>query len=209
MFRSILITMSVVGLFSTPVSADPTVFGKRSDLFVASKEKLNPKSQKHYSKFKNGKSYFGAFYFSPQAGQSYFVKNFHDLRAAKLAAKNGCRLLSGKANCILYAVSVPKGIDPNGKATKGLGHAAGSYFKGGFKKEQIAGKYGAFAISGGAEFGATWGWVSAKEARASAIAYCETDLAKQMAVFDIKTRNWFKSSGLAKCRVVHTTGPNH
>lgn len=209
MFSSATVFSVIIGALTlaAPAHAQPQTFGKATILAKVEDQKLSKEQKQGFNNFRKNKTYFGAYYVSLDGTEGFFVKNFNSLEIAKRAAKKGCEIVSMGSNCRLYAVMVPKGIDPNGDA-EGLGAEASRAFALDYPAQQIAGTHGAFAISRAAVFGYSFGWDSRAEARATAVSYCQAGVAKLLAKLTIEGRKWAQSQGYTTCVVVDEIGPN-
>jgi hypothetical protein len=195
-------------LLGGPVASEVKIFGNAVALAKVPGIELSRKQQRHFNEFKAKKSYFGAFYAAPGTDYSFWTRNFHSLNSAKMGAKKGCELGAKVAKCSLVAVLFPKGMDPNGNGLAGLGQRAGKEFASTYVKKQKKGKFGAFAINGASDHGFSYGWVSAAEANAAAIEFCNVGSAQALARLGIEGRKWARSNGLDKCRVIDTHSPD-
>jgi hypothetical protein len=168
---------------------------------------LQPLQKEGFTAFRRDRSYFGAFFRNDAADRSFWVSGFHGMAAAKAAAHKGCEVVSaGQGHCVLYAVSYPRGGDPNAE-NEGLGMVAGKALQGRYRDQQTATGYGAFAVSGASQYGMSWNWPDAAEAKASAIANCQAHVAHGMAQLNIEGRRWVRSQGLDECRVIDLYRP--
>lgn len=102
--------------------------------------------------------------------------------------------------------SVPKGVDPNGRDVRGLGLWALRDF-GTYTTKQVADGYGAFAVSVSAHQGYAHGWQNEAEARATAIAFCQAAVARDLTTLGIEGRTFARAKGYDECRVIDVTRP--
>lgn len=208
MNRHVFVTTLICSLMLTaPASSDPKLFGNAVTMGIVADIKLTQEQQRTLKWYRSNKAYFGAFYVAPQTEHHFWTRNFHSLKNAKQAAKAGCEITSKGIPCILYAVQYPKGIDPNAPVAVGLGQETARDFLRKYPKRHKDGKYGAFAINGGADYGYSSGWDNAAEAKETALAYCAASSAKTMAALGIQGRKWVTSKGLDKCQVVDVHVP--
>lgn len=181
-------------------------FGNKVRLVKTSTVKLTKKQKIGLSDFRRNKAYFGAFYINTAEDTGYWVRNFHVLENAKKAAKTGCRYYSkiSKDTCVLYALILPRDMDPATKNAAGLSQGSLKFFEGKYRKKQARAKqpYGAFAINGANNSGAAWGKETAAEARSTALAWCEAGAARLKAQLNIFGRKWAEKSGMDRCRIV-------
>jgi hypothetical protein len=176
---------------------------------------LQPEQAKAWRSFRKSAQYFGAMYVHDTADIGFVVSGFHDLATAHAAALKGCQEVarmkkSPEGACTVFATVVPEGTDLNARQGSGLGQAARAEFLGRYTHCQSCeamGEYGAFAIAGGAEYGMSWGWPDAHEARETALAHCRAAVAATMAQLGSQGRAWAQARGLDKCRVIHTRQP--
>lgn len=181
------------------------LFGPAVTVGVVQGLTLSPAQKEGLRHFKRQKSYFGAMYVS-QDGKSYqHYFNWHSLKRVKQATRQSCEQLS-QDTCVLAAVSVPKGLDPNMPDLTGFGSSAAREMID-YRTQQVAGTYGAFAVSGSAHEGYSYGWDSEAEARATAIAYCQIGVVKDLAPLGIEGRKFAVKQGYNICRVTHITTP--
>lgn len=167
---------------------------------------LSPIQKKGLRNFRRQNSYFGALYVSKDGATFQSFINWHSLDRVKQAARKGCEVIA-KDTCVLAAVSVPKGMDPNANDVHGLGSWAAHDIKN-YKKRQVKGGYGAFAVSGSAHQGYSHNWPNEAEAREAALAYCKIGVVKDLAPLDIEGREFSHAHGYDKCHVIHVTRPN-
>ncbi len=194
-------------MLALPAQAQPKIFGNAVTMGTVAGPKLTAEQRRTFKWFRSNKSYFGAFYIAPNTEHLFWTRNFHSLKTAKEAAKFGCEVVSKGVPCQLHAVVYPKGVDPNAPDLAGLGQPSAKDFQRKYPKRQKDGKYGAFAINGAVGYGYSFGWDSKEEANEAALAYCESYVSRHLAPLGIEGRNWVKSRGLQKCRVVDTHTP--
>lgn len=208
MIRISALTFAAALACTSPATAQaleaiPT-YGTSSVVGVVPDLALSPVQKRGLREFRRTKSYFGALYVSKDGKAYQHFINFHDLARAKQATKAGCEIVSGGNPCVLAAVSVPKGVDPNSKKAHGLSRFGLHDLKK-YRKSQRAGTYGAFALSSSAHQGYSFGWPNEAEARAAAIAFCDASVAQDFAYLGIKGRKYARANGFDKCHVVDTT----
>ncbi|MEL7212576.1 MAG: hypothetical protein AAGK92_07940 [Pseudomonadota bacterium] len=158
---------------------------------------------------RNGRGgYFGAFAFDRKSDNSFAVNNFHDFDVAKQAAVFGCSEVSEAAapDCVLYAVILPKEHANTVNSAFGLSGDAKQDFEKKYKAKQKQGRFGAFAISGAAEYGWAFDFAEESEARGRALAECQASVQNALAGLKNAGRNWAKSRSLDKCRIVDVSG---
>ena len=195
-------------LSSGAVADQPKVFGNAVTIGTVAGPKLTAEQRRAFKWYRSNKSYFGAFYIAPDTEHLFWTRNFHSLKVAKNAAKYGCELASEGVPCVLHAVVYPKGANPNDPGLVGLGQPSSKDFERKYPKRQKDGKYGAFAINGAVGYGFSFGWDSKREADQAALSYCDAFVARSVAPLGIEGRDWVKSNGLDKCRIVHTHTPD-
>jgi hypothetical protein len=181
-------------------------FNPAASIGVAQGLELSPIQKKGLRHFRRQNSYFGALYVSKNGTSFQSFINWHSLDRVKQAARKGCEVIS-KDTCVLAAVSVPKGLDPNAKNLHGLGSWAAHDIKD-YKNRQVEGGYGAFAVSGSAHQGYSHNWPNEAEAREAALAYCKIGVVKDLAPLGIEGRKFSHDHGYDKCHVIHVTHPN-
>lgn len=191
----------------SPALAEPTLFGNAVRMATVDGIRLGRVQTQSFRQYKSKKSYFGAFYVEPGTDHVFWTRNFHSLDLAKAAAKKGCDVVSEGGNCKLYAILFPRGVDPNAKGLAGFSQVAGKNFKNRYPREQKTGKYGAFALNGAHGYGVSYGWKSANEASAAALAYCDVASTKALAPLGIEVRKWAKRRNLDKCKVIDVHAP--
>ena len=201
--------LTVLALTATTSTADPVLFGDGNRVGVVQGVALTSDQRSSFRDFKRGSGYFGAFYIDRSSDVSFWWQEAHNLETAKAGALKGCQVVANSKNCVLYAVLLPKGMDLNTRQAGGLSQEAYTEYTGSYKSNQIEGRYGAIAISGASEVGVSWNWANEAEARATAIAYCEKEVAAELAELNIEGRAWVKQRNLHNCSVVEVTGPNH
>lgn len=197
--------LTVLALTASASAADPVLFGDGHRVGVVQGVEVSSDQRSSFRDFKRETGYFGAFYIDRSSDYSFWVQNFHNLGTAKDVGLKGCQIVSGGGNCALYAVVVPKGMDLATPTAQGLSQEAYSEYTGAYRTRQTEGRYGAIAVSGAAEVGVSWNWQNEAEARATAIAYCEKEVAAELAELNIEGRAWVKRRGLDTCRVVEST----
>lgn len=176
---------------------------------------LMPEQEKLWQGFRTNAGYFGTMYVHSAEDIAFATMGFHDLATAHAAGLKGCQemaRLKGKkpGTCTLYATVVPEGQDLNARQGRGLGQGARTEFLGRYTDCQSCegpGGFGAFAIGGGAEYGMSWGWPDASEARGAALAQCRAAVAGTMAQLTNEGRRWAQARGLDRCRIIHQAGP--
>ncbi len=184
----------------------PKVFGPKHTYATVEDVTLTRAQRSHYNQFRNRKAYFGAFYAAAEGDFSFYTYSYHNLNTAKAVAKRGCEAYV-QGPCNFYGVAVPEGVDPNSTTVGGLGAITAHDFQGVYRDKQTSTGYGAFAISGAGDHGYSHGWPNMAEARATAIAYCELEVAEEMTNVRIKDRAWARANGLTTCRVIDTYTP--
>jgi len=184
------------------------VYNNSVSVGVAPNLNLSPIQRRGLREFRRARSYFGALYVSTDGTSYQHFINWHDLDGAKFAARNGCEIVSEGVPCVLAAVSVPKGVDPNGSSTKALSSSAQGDLKR-YRSRQVQGRYGAFAVSNSAHQGYSHNWVSEAEARGAAKAFCDSAVARDLTTLGNEGRAIARKRGFTTCRVIATTGPDH
>lgn len=196
---------------TAPAWSEVQTFGKSVKIIQYSNAKLQrgQRGLLRWLKSKSHKQYFGAMYFDPTEDNAFAVTQYHSLQNAKIAAKAGCRI-SSKNNgdqCQLYATVVPKSFSPDITSASGLGMRANALYVGKYRNKQETGKYGAFAISGMAQFGYSWAYRSKEEAIDGALSQCQSTVAKYMTTLGKEGRDLARKSGVDKCSVVSVVQP--
>ncbi|EBA16623.1 hypothetical protein RSK20926_02424 [Roseobacter sp. SK209-2-6] len=193
---------------AAPLVAAPTDFGPEVSVVRSDAITLKPNQARHFAGFLKQQSYFGAFYVNDTVDFSFHVKGFSDLNLARQAALKGCQVVSkGQGTCRAYGEMLPRGMAPDTREASGLGSGARATFLGAYQKKQRAEGYGAYAISPAYQAGMSFGWADEAEARATAISYCEAEVAQALTGLNIEGRAWAKSKGLTRCKVVDVTTP--
>lgn len=139
-----------------------------------------------------------------------FFRGFHSLEAARAFALGGCERVAPDhaGQCVLYASVLPRELPAATVQASGLGQRAYVAFTGKYRREQRPGRYGAFAISGMADYGYCWDQPNAPEAIGVALAECEAAAMKAIAGFSNEARASIAQHGYDKCRIVHITRPD-
>lgn len=195
-----------------PGAAEVQVYDKKTNVARVLEYKLGPEQKRAWRDFSRSCCYFGAYAINTERDLGFFVQGFNSRKMAISAAETGCAEFSRSegANpkaCRLYAFTVPTEVDVKDAAAAGLGVPAREGFIKLYQKNQSKTGYGAFAIASGRGWGASWDWPTRAEAKATAIAYCEADVAQTMAEIGPKAKDWVGKTGAGKCRVVHETAP--
>ena len=208
---SVAIICASFAITTSPAWAEVQTFGKSVKVVQHSNAKLQrgQKGLLRWLKSKSHKQYFGAMYFNPTEDEGYAVTQFHSLENAKAAAKAGCRIASKNngEQCTLYATVVPKSFSPQTTKASGLGQRAYSFFVGKYRNKQKPGKYGAFAISGMAQFGYSYANDSKESATDTALSYCQASVASIMTTLGKEGRDLARKVGADKCTIVHIVHP--
>ena len=162
--------------------------------------------------FSQGKEYFGAFAVNRTRDTFFYFNGFHSLEVANQFAIMSCRNYSIERNhdpdkCVLYANLIPTSVKPSDISARGMGYPSYTAFVGEYKNNQIAGKFGAFAVSGMSEDGYSWGYASKEGAIDEAVSVCEGWAARHIAGNSKSDRDAIEGAGLTDCRVVHISGP--
>lgn len=173
---------------------------------------LKPKQWAALQDFRKGIHYNATFVIHLYADIFVSFDNFHSLENVEQFALVGCQLLSkmemrDPEKCVLYASLA---LAPTGTATaiaSRMGQRSFLGFSGEYTRTQKIGQYGAFAISGMAEDGYSWGYSSEEEAVDIAISYCEAEATRAIAGFSSAAREAIIEEGLVECSVVHVTHP--
>lgn len=181
---------------------DVTTFGAESQVGRSAGLDLPSEAKRSYRDFRKYASYFGAFAVSPESGESFYVMNFHDASAARASAMEGCRQISRKQDCVLFAVAMPKSLAASTRHAKGLGLESWETFTGAYVTGRKPGKYYAFAISGAYNYGYATAWDTAEFARDTALAYCQKGVARDMVGIGPLGRAWVRNRGIDRCRIV-------
>lgn len=197
-----------IALGISPVQAQTKHFGNTVRIATVPGIELSRIQRESYRSYRSKKAYFGAFYVVEGTDHGFWTRQFHNFDVAKAAAKKGCEIISKGGNCKLYALTYPDGVNPNAQGVKGFSHQSGKTFTTRYKRDQKKGKYGAFAVSKANGYGHSFGWKSAKEARAAAIEYCKLSSNKTLAPLGIEARKWARARGMEKCTVVDTHTPD-
>lgn len=202
--------MAAIGLslaFSAwPAWSDVQTFGKSVKIVQYSNAKLqkNQRGLLRWIKSGSRKQYFGAMYFNPTEDNAFAVTQYHSLENAKTAAKAGCEITSKNDDqCKLYVTVVPKSFSPATTRASGLGMGAYSLYVGKYRNKQEAGKYGAFAISGMANFGYSYAYDGKENATDTALTYCQSSVAKSMISLGKEGRDLVRKNGADKCVIVN------
>lgn len=188
------------------VAEQPRVYGPEHTYASVADVTLTREQRRHYNEFKNRKAYFGAFYAAAEGDGSFYTYSYHNLNTAKAVAKRGCEAYA-QGPCTFYGVAVPEGVDPNETFASGLGAITAHDLQGVYRDMQTTTGYGAFAISGAGDHGYSHDWPNMAEARATALAYCEAEVAEEMTNIRIEDRRWARANGLTTCRVIDTYTP--
>lgn len=143
---------------------------------------------------------------------TFWTLNMHSLQTARQVAVWGCeeqveRVGVKSGSCSLYASVIPKSMDPHKSVASGLSERALKAFNGKYKNSQRKGRWGAFAISGLADFGFSFEYLNKSEAIGAALSYCEASASSKLPARSNKFREYIKSNRLHDCKVVHITGP--
>lgn len=203
-------TLAAAAFFAvtmSPAHAQTTHFGNAVRIATVPDIELSRVQRESFRQYRSKKAYFGAFYVVEGTDHGFWTREFHSFDLAKAAAKKGCEIISKGGNCKLYALLYPDGVDPHKKGIEGFGRQASKSFKTRYKREQKKGKYGAFALNKAYGYGVSFGWNSAKEARAAAIEYCKISSTNALAPLGIEARKWARARGMEKCTVVDTHSP--
>ena len=215
MFRNLksLMIAIFVPAICLPVSlpAEVLTFGYEIKLVKYSTAELKPLQQEGLNWLNNSDhGYFGALSINLVEDTWAAVRGYNSFETARQFAQHGCKALSKNYpdQCILYASVIPGSLDPLITSASGLGLPAFKVFNGEYSRNQIAGRFGAFAISGIAEHAFTLGYMSESEAVSRAIKYCEEFAAKTVATFEKEDQTAVRKEGFDKCEVVHVTRPN-
>jgi hypothetical protein len=197
---------------TAPGSAEVQLFDKKTNVARVLEHKLGPDQSRTWRAFARACCYFGAYAINTESDLGFFVQGFNSRKMAISAAEAGCAEFSRSegANpkaCRLYAFTVPAELDVKDAAAAGLGVPAREGFTKLYQKNQLKTGYGAFAMASGRGWGASWDWPTRAEAQATAIAYCEADVAQTVAEIGPKAKEWISKTGAGKCRVVHETAP--
>jgi hypothetical protein len=176
---------------------------------------LMPEQARLWHGFRANAGYFGTMYVHSVEDIAFVTSGFHDLATAHAAGLKGCQEVARVKGarpgaCTLYATVVPEGQDLNARQGRGLGQAARTDFLGRYTDCQSCegpGGHGAFAIGGGSEYGMSWGWPDASEARGAALAQCRAAVADTLASLNNEGRRWVQARGLDRCRIIHLAGP--
>ena len=170
-----VLTLVVGAAFSgSMVSAEAVKIYKPSKSYVQlSKEKLGKDTKKRVSNFKSKAGYYGAVAVNISEDVGGSTWDYHSLEQAKNHALKSCKAKSkSPANCILYAVSVPKGFAEGDSGFGISGFATKILTRGDLKKALKDDRYAAIAVSGMW----SWGWstsnTSIEDARADALKWC-------------------------------------
>lgn len=181
---------------------DVQTFGNEAKTGHVEGVSLLPLQKSGYLKFRRSGGYFGAIYVNTETDAGFYVSGFHDLAKAHSAAKKGCSEFSrGEGTCVLYAVTLPKEMPFDTVTAAGMGQESYQAYMNKYLANKETG-HRAFAISGASQYGLSYGWDDAAEARETALAYCEAAVAKELAGLNIEGRRWAKAHGLTKCRIV-------
>lgn len=198
---------------------EPGLFGKGAQLVVHSQIQLEPPQRRGLSWLRYDMQYFGAMAIVPGTNVWSAFRGFHSWDNAISVAKVGCGLQAVSAGenpkaCILYASVLPRSLDPTeaasrgyGKLPSGLGQNAYGAFVGDYQRRQKPNKFGAFAISGFAQDGYSYGLGSETAARDHAIGACEASLAKALIPYPRDLRDFLRHNNLDRCWVVHVHRP--
>lgn len=210
MFRRIS-TIAVVAFACgsiSPASAGPTDFGPKAKVGHVQGVQLRPSQKSHYQQFRKQKNYFGAFYINTELDKSFSVRGFHDLAIARRAALKGCEEVSkGQGTCQAYGEVLPANMPFDQRQAAGMGQKTREVFLGEYPDKQTQTGFGAFAISGAYNYGLSYNWENAEEAREAALGYCNSGVAKAMAGLNIASRDWARRNGLTSCRIVDLYHP--
>ncbi|WP_299023899.1 hypothetical protein [uncultured Sulfitobacter sp.] len=206
--RPLIWAAALAMLSVSPVQAETKLFGNSVRLSTVEGIELSRAQRDVFKKYRAQRTYFGAFYVRPGTDFSGNTLNFHSFDNAKAGAKAMCEMASRGKPCTLYALTYPKGVNPNAKGVKGLSQPAHKDFMNRYKRDQKPGKYGAFAIDGTHTYGISFGWNTKSEARAAALEFCKADSARALAPMGSQWRKWVRGRGLQKCRLVDVHSPS-
>lgn len=198
--------------FFSPVSAETSIFGADTKVVRLFEHELGSNQSQAYRVFRRNCCYFGAYVINTGSDHGFFTQGFNSTQTAIDAAELGCREVSKAENadpaeCRLYAYSLPKEVAPTDRSAEGMGVPARDYFLSQYKRNQVRTRHGAFALGPARGYGASWNWPTAQQARETALAHCEADVAQAIAAAGPPARQWAKSSRLNECRIVHETTP--
>lgn len=208
-FNLPFLSVTVASFFAAaPLLAAPTDFGSGVTVVRSGVISLQPDQAWHFAEFLKSRSYFGAFYVNDTVDQAFYVQGFSNLGLARQSALKGCQILSkGQGKCRAYGEMLPKGMSFARAEAAGLGAGVREAFIGDYQSRQKSDGFGAFAMSSASQYGVSFGWENEAEARATAISYCEAEVAKVLASLNIEGRAWVTSKGLTECRVVDVARP--
>lgn len=207
----ILVFLGFTLLFSHSATAQ-TVFPSGSSTRLHTQAELTREQTSAFRNFRRSGDFFGAMVVNTTSGHHYWTANHHTIQMALQHALIGCREFSrtdgaNADTCVLYASIVATGIGGNTSPADGLGREASQEFRTGYAREQVPGRWGAFAVSGLSEYGYSFGWDTQSDAERSAISACQAEVASTMADFNTAGRSEARRLGVDKCRLVHVAVP--
>lgn len=187
-----------------PALAAPTDFGQGTQIGrVSGMSDLPREMRRVYRSFKKEVRYFGAMAVNYDTAVAIYMQNYHQADRAQAAALEGCRIISlKKEGCTIYAVAMPNSLPIDQFDAQGLSEAAAEDLKAVYRERRIPGTYAAFAISGAGHHGYGTAYLTAEDARDSALAYCERGVAADMAAMGPDARRFARARGWQKCRVI-------
>ncbi len=202
--------LACAAFFTFPFDANaaPTVYGDNVSIATVSTGELTRGQKVGLRKFKGDRGYFGTFYVAQDNEAWYFVSNFHALSAAHKFARKGCEIMAKGSPCTLYAISFPTGANPNDTGLSGLSWKAAKDFKRRYARDQTSDGFGAFAVSGGGEYGGSYGWSDEILARDRALASCERSAAKTLQSIPRALKDWTRQNNISECKVVDVYRPS-
>ena len=202
----------VLGALGTgaAVASEFTLYGMSTRVVRHSDAGLKPLQRMGYQEFSKDQRYFGAMAINLVEDNFVFVRGFHSLETARAFSLDGCRrVMPDHADqCVLYASILPRRLPPRTSQASGLSQPGYVAFTGNYRANQIPGRYGAFAISGMADYGYCWNQPDEAEAIGLALAECEAAARQAIAAYSNEARASIAQRGLDKCRIVHVTRPD-
>lgn len=220
-FPRLIFGLLFAALLSAPASAQQglNLFGPGAKLIYHSTAELRPLQKRGLRWLRGDMQYFGAMAIVPGSGVYAVYRGFHSWRIAVTIALFHCRMEALRAGedpkaCVWYASVVPRSLDVDKAVAKGvrglpygLGQNAYKAFVGDYERRQRPNTYGAFAISGFAQDGYSYGFSNAVDAADRAKAQCEASMAKALVPYPREIRDLFREKGLDRCWVVHIHKP--
>lgn len=189
-----------------------TTFGAGHKVVLHSRMKLSQQQKKAHRDFRAKAGYFGAVAFHKAGSIHFWVRNMHSLSTARQFAMGGCEELARQLNedpklCVLYASVIPRDLSPYEHGAMGLSETGLKALTGDYRKKQEPGRFGAFAISGMADWGYTSGRRNEADAVGSAIASCEAAADREISGWSNEVRGRINRYKLNTCKIIHVTRP--